>query len=237
MKAKYKFQVVQDMVMMMILLSLMGFHLWDEDIHEWLGIAFLLIILLHNGLNIHWFSKLAQGEYSAFRIMQVTVNLLLIWVLSSAIISGMMLSKHLLPDLPIHSSSDLVRKIHMTSVHWGHIIIAVHLGLHWKMLANFFCKIWHISPLSFLAAGLMPAIFLCIATYGLYVFMQRDLLPYLLIQVDFAFFDFEESKALFYLDFFAVTMLFVYLTRILLWLFLSNNEQGNNTEIKTSEKV
>lgn len=60
MKAKYIFQVVQDMVMMIILLSLMGFHLWGESIHEWLGIAFLLIVLLHNGLNIHWIRKLAQ---------------------------------------------------------------------------------------------------------------------------------------------------------------------------------
>lgn len=77
MKAKYIFQVVQDMVMMIILLSLMGFHLWGESIHEWLGIAFLLIVLLHNGLNIHWIRKLAQGEYSAFRIVQVTVNIIL----------------------------------------------------------------------------------------------------------------------------------------------------------------
>ncbi len=30
MKAKYKFQVVQDIVMMIILLSLMGFHLWGK---------------------------------------------------------------------------------------------------------------------------------------------------------------------------------------------------------------
>ncbi len=140
MKAKYIFQVVQDMVMMIILLSLMGFHLWGESIHEWLGIAFLLIVLLHNGLNIHWIRKLAQGEYSAFRIVQVTVNIILALLFLFAIISGLMLSKHVLPDLPIHRSSDFVRKIHMTSVHWGQIFIAVHLGMHWKMLANFSVK-------------------------------------------------------------------------------------------------
>ncbi|WP_114194440.1 DUF4405 domain-containing protein [Edaphovirga cremea] len=236
MKAKYKLQVVQDTVMMIILLSLMGFHLWGESTHEWLGIAFLLFILLHNGLNFQWFRKLSQGEYSAFRLMQVTVNLLLILLLSSAIISGLMLSKHVLPDLPIHSSSDVVRKIHMTSVHWGQIIIAVHLGMHWKMLANFFCKVWNISPYSLLATRLMPAFFLSIAVYGLHVFIHRNLLPYLLIQVDFAFFDFEESKKLFYLDFFAVTILFAYLTRLSLWLFLFRNQRINkNNRTKRPE--
>ncbi|AAM85863.1 DUF4405 domain-containing protein [Yersinia pestis] len=226
MKAKYIFQVVQDMVMMIILLSLMGFHLWGESIHEWLGIAFLLIVLLHNGLNIHWIRKLAQGEYSAFRIVQVTVNIILALLFLFAIISGLMLSKHVLPDLPIHRSSDFVRKIHMTSVHWGQIFIAVHLGMHWKMLANFFCKIWRISPFSLLATRLMPAIFFSIVVYGVSVFMGRDLLPYLLIQVDFAFFDFEESTAFFYFDFFAITIFFAYLTRVLLWLFLLWGEKG-----------
>ncbi|MBL5828193.1 MULTISPECIES: DUF4405 domain-containing protein [Serratia] len=213
MKAKYKFQVVQDIVMMIILLSLMGFHLWGESIHEWLGMVFLMFLFLHNGLNIHWFRKLVQGRYSAFRFMQVSVNLLLVLLLLSAIISGLMLSKHLLPDLPIHSSSDLVRKVHMTSVHWGQIIIAVHLGMHWKMLANFFAKVWNISPLSFLSTRLMPAIFFSITVYGLHAFICRNLLPYLLLQVDFAFFNFEESTVFFYFDFFAITILFASLMR------------------------
>ncbi|WP_337049416.1 DUF4405 domain-containing protein [Serratia fonticola] len=213
MKAKYKFQVVQDIVMMIILLSLMGFHLWGESIHEWLGMAFLMFLLLHNGLNINWFRKLVQGRYSAFSFMQVSVNLLLVLLLLSAIISGLMLSKHLLPDLPIHSSSDLVRKVHMTSVHWGQIIIAVHLGMHWKMLANFFAKVWNIAPLSFLSTRLMPAIFFSITVYGLHAFICRNLLPYLLLQVDFAFFNFEESTVFFYFDFFAITILFASLMR------------------------
>ncbi len=184
-----------------------------ESIHEWLGMAFLMFLLLHNGLNINWFRKLVQGRYSAFSFMQVSVNLLLVLLLLSAIISGLMLSKHLLPDLPIHSSSDLVRKVHMTSVHWGQIIIAVHLGMHWKMLANFFAKVWNIAPLSFLSTRLMPAIFFSITVYGLHAFICRNLLPYLLLQVDFAFFNFEESTVFFYFDFFAITILFASLMR------------------------
>jgi hypothetical protein len=230
MKAKYKFQVIQDTVMLLILLSLMGFHLWGENIHEWLGVIFFFIILLHNCLNSHWFQKLFQGEYSALRFLQVSVNILLMLVLLSAMLSGIMLSRHVLPDLPIHSTSDLVRKIHMTSVHWGQVIIALHLGLHWKMLANFFCKIWSISPISLFATKTMPLIFIVISTYGFYTFIYRDMLPYLLIQVDFAFFNFEESKAIFYWDFFAVIIFFSYLTRYLLWLFLfrGKSREGNN---------
>ncbi|MCL6333524.1 DUF4405 domain-containing protein [Pectobacterium carotovorum subsp. carotovorum] len=229
MKAKYKFQVIQDTLMLIILLSLMGFHLWDENIHEWLGVIFFFIILLHNGLNTHWFKKLTQGEYSAFRILQVATNMLLMITLLAAIVSGILLSRHVFPDLPIHSTSDFVRKIHMTSVHWVQVIIALHLGLHWKMLANFFCKIWNILPTSLFATKIMPLIFIMTSLYGLHVFIHRDMLPYLLIQVDFAFFDFEESKSLFYWDFFAVIIFFSYLTRYLSWLlfFRRKSTEGN----------
>jgi hypothetical protein len=220
MRAKYKFQVVQDAVMLIMLLSLMGFHLWGEPIHEWLGIAFLCIILLHNGLNTHWFRKMFLGEYPVFRIIQLAMNLVLILLLLCAIVSGLMLSRHALPNVPIHSATDLVRKIHMTSVHWGQVLIAIHLGMHWKMLANFFCKIWHISPLSMFATRLMPAVFTCIAVYGGYAFVTRDMSAYLLIQVDFAFLDFAESKIMFYLDYLAIIISFAYLTRFLLWFLL-----------------
>jgi len=121
--------------MLIMLLSLMGFHLWGEPIHEWLGIAFLCIILLHNGLNTHWFRKMFLGEYPVFRIIQLAMNLVLILLLLCAIVSGLMLSRHALPNVPIHSATDLVRKIHMTSVHWGQVLIAIHLGMHWKNLA------------------------------------------------------------------------------------------------------
>jgi hypothetical protein len=220
MRKKYIFQVIQDIVLLFILSTLMGYHLWSEYIHEISGIVFLAIILLHTGLNLHWFTNLFQGEYTVFRILQVTLNILLISVFVIAILSGIMLSQHVFPNLSIHNASDFVRKIHMTSVHWGQVLIAFHLGMHWNMLANFFRKIWHISATSLLASRGMPALFLIISCYGLYAFVHRHLFNYLLMQVEFSFFNFEESKILFYLDVFSIIILISYLTRCFLWLFL-----------------
>lgn len=206
--------------MLVILLSLMGYHLWGENVHEILGATFLATLLLHSSLNLHWFKNLKQGEYPAFRILQIIINLLLILVFMTAIISGLMLSQHLLPNLIIHNASDLVRKTHMLSVHWVQLLIALHLGMHWKMLANFFCKIWHVSPNNLLANRMMPVIFIMISIYGGYALVQRNLPSYLFMQVDFSFFDFDESKLLFYVDFLAIIISIAYLTRYLVWLFL-----------------
>ncbi|MBK0678720.1 DUF4405 domain-containing protein [Klebsiella oxytoca] len=224
MKKKYIFQVWQDTALTIILLSLMGFHLWGENIHEWLGVSFLSIILLHNVLNVHWFKKIFHCDYTTFKIVQTIVNFILFILIFLAIISGLMLSRHVVPDMPFHSTTDFVRKTHMTSVHWGQIFIAVHLGLHWKMLATFFSKVWKIPLESAIAKYILPAIFIIIAVYGSYAFITREMLPYLLIQVDFAFFYYEESKWIFYMDYLAVLILFSYLTRYLSWVFIFRNK-------------
>lgn len=202
--------------MMSVLLSLMGFHLWSENLHEWLGITFFFICLLHLSLNTQSLKNLFQAQYSAFSVLQLAINLLLLLLFAIAIVSGAMLSKHVIPDLLIYSSSDFVRKAHMTSVHWIQIIIAVHIGMHWNMLAKFFCTIWNISPTSVLASRVVPVIFIIISGYGLYAFISREMLPYLLLQVDFAFFDFEERKLMFYWDYFAIVVFFAYLMRFAL---------------------
>ena len=173
-------------------------------------------VLLHVALNVHWFKNLTNGNWPNIRILQVALNLILLFVFTSAIISGLMLSRHLLPNIIFHNGSDLVRKIHMTSVHWGLVLIGLHLGLHWKMLSNFFLKIFSISPTSTLAGRIMPSIFILMSCYGLYQFIQRNLYSYLLIKIDFSFFNFDESRIIFYTDEISICIFVAYLTHYLL---------------------
>ncbi len=48
-----------------------------------------------------------------------------------------------------------------------------------------------------------------IAAYGAYAFVKRDFGNYMLLRYHFVFFDFEESLALFLLDYVAIMGLFV----------------------------
>ncbi len=50
---------------------------------------------------------------------------------------------------------------------------------------------------------------LLIAAYGLYPFVKRDIGSYMLLKIQFAFFDFEEPLLLFMLDYLVVMGLFV----------------------------
>ncbi len=50
-----------------------------------------------------------------------------------------------------------------------------------------------------------------IAAYGAYAFVKRDFGKYMLLQYHFVFFDFEESLALFLLDYVAIFSFFAVL--------------------------
>lgn len=206
--------------MTLLLLVLMGFHLHGEIVHEWAGIIFTLLIMLHLYLNRHRLWSLSPNIPLSMRVINRAINAVTFVVILTAIVSGMMLSRHILLALPFHNPASWVRKVHMTAVHWGMLILALHIGLHWKMLATFFCRFLNISDNSHFANVIMPGVFSLIALLGLYGLLNQDYLDYLLMKVDFSFFDYDESALLFYLRGLAIIVLFAFTTRFLLWFFI-----------------
>ncbi|EOI6455783.1 DUF4405 domain-containing protein [Yersinia enterocolitica] len=206
--------------MTLLLLVLMGFHLHGEIVHEWAGIIFTLLIILHLYLNRHRLWSLSPNIPLTMQVVNRVINTVTFVIILTAIVSGMMLSRHILLDLPFHTPASWVRKVHMTSVHWGMLILALHIGLHWKMLATFLCRILNIADNSHFANVIMPGIFSIIALLGLYWLLDQDYLDYLLMKVDFSFFDYDESALLFYLRYLSIIVLFSLITRFLLWFLI-----------------
>lgn len=206
--------------MTLLLLVLMGFHLHGEIVHEWAGIIFTLLIMFHLYFNRHRLWSLSPNIPLTMQVVTRFINAVTFMVILTAIVSGMMLSRHILLALPFHNPASWVRKVHMTSVHWGMLILALHIGLHWKMLATFFCRTLNISGNSHVAHVIMPGVFSLIALLGLYGLLNTDYLDYLLMKVDFSFFDYDESALLFYFRYLAIIVLFALMTRLLLWFLI-----------------
>lgn len=214
---KYLFQLVQDLIMTAVLIALFGYHLFEETTHEWLGLAFFGLVISHLSLNTWWLKKLKTGDYNGYRTFQTVLNFALFLLFLTACISGILLSKHIFAEMPFHLTDDFTRKIHMLSTHWIQIIVAIHLGLHWKALAGIFGKLLRVDLNSVLAKFALPMIWLGVSLYGIHAFIQRELFPYLINNVDFAFFDKSEPQAVFFADYFAMLIAVAYFTRIAVW--------------------
>lgn len=81
--------------------------------------------------------------------------------------------------------------------------MALHLGMHWGIVAS---RLKLRYPRAWNVFGAL------IAGYGLYVFIDRNLLDYMFLRVEFAFLDFSEMAALFYIDYLAMMGLFIFVS-------------------------
>ena len=211
MKPKGAVKIVVDILLTLGLLFMMGYQFWGDATHEWVGAGMLVLFLAHHILNKGWYRSLFRGKYAPARILQLAVDLLAFLAMAGLMVSGIMLSNHVFGFLGIQGGMSFARLLHMAASHWGFVLMALHLGLHWGMLLARARKGLRLRQPSRLRKVLWPILGAGLAIYGIIAFIQRDFPIYMLLQSEFVFLDFNEPIALFYWDYFAMMGAFVFL--------------------------
>lgn len=166
-----------------------------------------LLFLSHHALNLDWSRNILRGKYTPFRVVQTLLVALIFVLMLTQAMSGVMLSRHLYTFLPVSGHAYMARSLHMLGGYWNFVLMSLHLGLHWSMMLTVLRRAAGTAPgwtaaLRILGAG--------VAIFGAAAFLRREVGAYLLGQIQFAFFDFEESLARFFLDYLAIMGLFVW---------------------------
>lgn len=208
MKGKIKMAV--DVLMTAALLFLMGYQFWGETAHEWVGAGMFVLFLVHHILNGNWHKNLFRGKYSPMRIFLTIIDVLTLLSMIAQMYSGIVLSRHVFTFLPIKSGLALARRLHILGSYWGFLFMSLHLGMHWNMVINKLKRGKEPFPRGISAACFTVA--LAIALYGVWVFIKRDFPTYLLLKSEFVFLDYEESRVLFYLDYFALSGMCIFIS-------------------------
>jgi hypothetical protein len=206
MKRKQIVKIAVDIAMTAVLLLLMTYELIGQVSHELLGIIMFVLFILHHILNNRWTKNLIKGKYTTLRTLQTVLVVLVLFSMAGSIFSGVMLSRHIFSFLPFSDGLSFARNLHMLSAYWGFVFMSLHLGFHWNMIMGMAKRLTK-KP-SVMRTWMLRIIALIIAGYGVYAFVKRDIGSYLLLQNQFAFFDFEEPIVQFLLDYIAVLGLF-----------------------------
>lgn len=212
MKPKARLKIVIDALMTLALLFLMGYQFWGDVAHEWAGAGMFVLFILHHILNWSWYKTLFRGKYTPFRIFQLILDLAVFVAMICLMVSGIMLSNHVFAFLKIHGGISLARLLHMASSYWGFVVMALHLGIHWGIFTGLARKMFKIKESSRVRSAVLFLVSAAIAVYGATVFLKRNLLTYMLVQTQFVFLDFGESRLLFYLDYLAIMGTCIFLT-------------------------
>ncbi len=208
MRRKIVLKIAVDIGMTVILLLLMAYELIGQAVHEWLGIGMFLLFVVHHILNSKWSGNVLKGKYTAYRVVQTMLVAMVLVSMLGSMVSGVILSRHVLSFLPIKGGHSFARTIHMISGYWGFVSMSLHLGFHWSIMMGVAKKMVGRSYASY--KWLLRGIAVIIAGYGLYAFIRRDIGSYMLLKSRFVFFDFEESFVMFLTDYMAAMGLFVF---------------------------
>lgn len=208
MNPKTRVKIAVDIAMTVVLLLLMTYELIGQAEHEWLGIGMFALFVLHHVLNGRWCRYMRKGRYTAWRIMQTALVVLVLLSMIGSMVSGVILSRHALSFLPISGGRAFARSLHMVAAYGGFVFMSLHLGFHWSMMVGMVGKL--VKKPSEIRKWALRAVAALIAGYGVYAFVKRDIGGYMLLKSQFVFFDFEEPLILFLLDYITAMELFVF---------------------------
>ena len=232
-KMKKKSKLAVDILMTLTLLFLMGYQLWGETAHEWAGAFMLVLFLAHHVLNAAWHRNLFRGKYTRVRILTSAVDLVLFVVMICLMVSGITMSRHVFAFLPINGGMGTARLVHMAACYWGFVLMAFHLGLHWGMMLARFWQMFGMDRSCGIRCTVLRIAGVLIAGYGLYVFVTRNLAAYMFLRTQFVFLDYNESLISFYIDYLAMTGLFIWIAHYLSVILLRPGRKIPSVKKKT----
>lgn len=202
-------RILVDLLMTVALLFLMTYNMLGDAFHEWVGAGMLVLFLLHHILNFKWSRAIFRGKYTAYRVLQTALVLLILLTMLGSLVSGIILSRHVFTFLGIDGGRSLARTVHLVCSYWNLVLLSVHLGLHWNSMMAMARKVggnssairtWTLRILAFMVAG-----------YGVFAFLRRNIVSYMTLQTQFVFFDYEEPLFLLLADYLAIMGLFVFM--------------------------
>lgn len=209
MKTKTIVKLIIDLLMTIALMLLMSYQMIGERNHELIGVGMFALFISHQVLNGKWYSYLLKGKYTIIRTFQTILNFLILLSMMSLMVSGIILSRYVFSFLSLTSGQSFARTLHLLASYWGFVLMSVHLGFHWSVIIGAVKSMIKktIAPM-YIRAFRILAIF--IAVYGVYAFFKRNIGSYMLLKVQFVFFDVSEPIIFFLLDYLAIMGLFVF---------------------------
>lgn len=189
-RVKSKVKIILDISMLLLFLLQMAYHLIGNTLHERLGMALFIMLMLHNILDWKWYAGLRKGSYTPGRWFHMIMNFLLLISCFTMMVSAILLSSTLSVFLHLQATM-FGRKLHMMSTSWSFVFLSAHVGLHWNMVVAAIKKQekqqW--QWLLIVARFSVPFI----SAYGLYSFLARKIPQRMFLLTEYAAYDYGES--------------------------------------------
>lgn len=200
-------RILVDAAMTALLLLLMAYSMVGEEAHEWIGLAMLILFLLHHGLNRRWLHNLGRGRYSGFRRVQTAIALLLLVAMRGSMASGVLLSQYVFAFLPVRTVREIVQPVHILGAYWGFLLMSLHIGLNGNVIFGMLRQpVGTAASRTRTIARRLLAAGICIR--GAAAFVQNHLVDYLFLRTHFVMYGFDQTLPGLLMDYLSMMGLF-----------------------------
>jgi len=214
-----------DTAMLVLMLLQMTYQLTGNLLHELFGILTFILFIVHHILNLRWYKALAKGKYDIRRILNTTINMLLLAVMIILMVTSIMISRDIFALLGIKIGF-IARQFHTFAANWGLVLMSVHLGMHWKMIIGAVKKSARVSVTSRIRIYILRVLSALIAVYGIYAFFAREVGSKLIMYYTFSYWSPNELLGIYFMDYLFIIGAFAYVTYYILK-FVQNRNLKN----------
>lgn len=215
MKRKTLLKFIVDLMMMIVFLVSMADWLTGNRAHEINGLVFIILIIIHNILNLNWYKTFLKRKYNFSEVLNFYFNVILISAIAVLFISSIIISRTVFDFLNIESSFS-VRQIHTTAAYWLLISVSVHIGIHLKKLEFYLKHIFKFRPSLKLNVFFINIFKISLIIWGIKSSFERDILSKLFMLYSFDFFGDEKHAAFFFFNYITISGLYIVITDFLI---------------------
>lgn len=125
------FKIGLDTVMFACFLYLMSYHAGAGILlHVYVGIALVLLFLIHQGLNLNWYRTIFKGKYNGRRALLTGAAVLLLGAMIVMMVTSYKIASMALPFEFLPPPRHQWREMHVAISAWCFLLMVGHLGIH-----------------------------------------------------------------------------------------------------------
>lgn len=114
-------------------------------IHEWFTVSAVGTLIIHFVLHWDWFIRLTRRFFAKLvhsSRLNYLISIAVFLGFIAIMVSGIMISEHLLPDLGLHIEARYAwRRIHDLAANLTLALVAVHVALRWEWVKAAFIRL------------------------------------------------------------------------------------------------
>lgn len=186
-----------DGVLTLLFVTSLAFRVTGREAHEWIGVSFCMLFLVHTAWNWRWYKNIFSGKYSVRRAVSTFTNMSLLVAMIALCVCGVLNSRHIF-GLSQFIDGEVVRQIHSFAAYWGLVLVGIHTGLHGEMIMNAMRKIFAPDGVG-RGVAILPGLFAAaIAAVGIWASFERAMGSKLFMGFSFDFWNPNNPLILFY---------------------------------------